>query len=104
MANDAITELLAGTWPDPESGERIQVPVQSIVLADSLAGIEADLLGRLAMGRRYAVVSDPATHRVLGQRVESAIAAQGALESIRLPERPHADDTTAAKLRTATAA
>jgi glycerol-1-phosphate dehydrogenase [NAD(P)+] len=103
MSGDAITELLAGTWRDPETGALIGVPVQSIVLADSLAGIEGELVGRLALGRRFAVVSDPATHEVLGARVESAIASLGAVESIRLPDRPHPDDQTAAKLRAATA-
>jgi glycerol-1-phosphate dehydrogenase [NAD(P)+] len=104
MANDAISELLAGTWRDPETGMPVGVPVQSIVLAESLAGIETELVGRLALGRRFAVVSDPATHEVLGARVESAVASLGAIESIRLPDRPHPDDATAAKLRAATAA
>jgi glycerol-1-phosphate dehydrogenase [NAD(P)+] len=104
MANDAISELLAGTWRDPETGMPVGVPVQSIILAESLAGIETELVGRLALGRRFAVVSDPATHEVLGARVESAVASLGAIESIRLPDRPHPDDATAAKLRAATAA
>jgi glycerol-1-phosphate dehydrogenase [NAD(P)+] len=104
MANDAISELLAGTWRDQETGMPVGVPVQSIVLAESLAGIETELVGRLALGRRFAVVSDPATHEVLGARVESAVASLGAIESIRLPDRPHPDDATAAKLRAATAA
>jgi len=104
MASDAISELLAGTWRDPETGMPVSVPVQSIVLAESLAGIETELVGRLALGRRFAVVSDPATHDVLGARVETAVASLGPIEPVRLPDRPHPDDATAAKLRTATAA
>ena len=102
MAADAITELLAGTWPDPETGTPIGVPLQSIVIADSLAGIEADLVGRLAMGRRFAVVSDSVTHALLGERVEQAVASLGAVDPVRLPDNAHPDDATAAKLRAAT--
>ena len=103
MAADAITELLAGTWREPETGEAIAVPIKSIVLADSVAGLEADLVGRLALGHRFAVVSDSVTHAVLGEQVERAVASLGEVEPIRLPARSHPDDATAARLRTATA-
>ena len=103
MSGDPILQLLTGQWPDPESGERLGVPVRSIVVADSLNGIEGDLVARLDLGRRLAVVSDPITQAVLGVRVEQALAAAGRVIPIRLRDHPHADDDTAARIRTATA-
>jgi glycerol-1-phosphate dehydrogenase [NAD(P)+] len=102
MTDDPIVQLLAGQWPDPETGEQLGVSVGSIVIAETLAGVEGDLVGRLDLGRRLAVVSDPLTHAVLGDRVERALAAVAQVIPVRLPDRPHADDATVARLRTAT--
>src|SRR5262249_59244729 len=77
MSADPILQLLTGQWPDPETGELLGVPVRSIVIADSLDGIEGDLVARLDLGRRLAVVSDPITQAVLGARVEQALAVAG---------------------------
>jgi len=101
MSMATIAELLAGTWRDPESGEPVSVPVKSVVVADSLKGAEADILGRLDLGRRFAVVCDPATEAVLGKRVERALSSLGRVDRIRLPERPHADEATAEQVRRA---
>ncbi len=103
MSGDPILQLLTGQWPDPESGEPLGVPVRSIVIAESLSGIEADLVARLDLGRRLAVVSDPVTHDVLGARVEQALASVGQPIPIRLRDRPHADDITVDRIREATA-
>jgi glycerol-1-phosphate dehydrogenase [NAD(P)+] len=73
MSGDSILQLLTGQWPDPETGALLGVPVRSIVIAESLDGIEGDLVARLDLGRRLAVVSDPLTHEVLGARVERAL-------------------------------
>ena len=103
MSGDPILQLLTGQWPDPESGERLGVPVRSVVIADSLDGIEGDLVARLDLGRRLAVVSDPITQAVLGARVEQALAAAGQVIPISLRDHPHADDTTVDRIRAATA-
>jgi len=103
MGADPILQLLTGQWPDPETGQLLGVPVRSIVIAESLGGIEADLVARLDLGRRLAVVSDPITHDVLGARVEQALTAVGEPIPIRLRERPHADDVTVGRIRAATA-
>jgi glycerol-1-phosphate dehydrogenase [NAD(P)+] len=102
MSGDPILQLLTGQWPDPESGDLLGVPVRSIVIADSLDGIEGELVARLDLGRRLAVVSDPFTHEVLGARVEQALAAAGQVIPIRLRDHPHADDTTVDRIRAAT--
>jgi glycerol-1-phosphate dehydrogenase [NAD(P)+] len=74
-----------------------------VVIADSLAGDEAELVRRLALGRTFAVVSDPVTHGVLGARVERALGAIGAVTSLVLPGQPHADEATAAEVERAAA-
>ena len=102
MSSDPVVQLLSGQWPDPETGELLGVPVRSVVIADSLEGIEGDLVARLDLGRRLAVVSDPVTQDVLGARVERALAAAGEVMPIRLRDRPHADDDTVARIRAAT--
>ena len=102
MGGDPILQLLTGQWPDPETGERLGVPVSSIVIADGLSGIEGDLVARLDLGRRLAVVSDPVTQDVMGARVERALAAAGQVIPIRLRDRPHADDVTVDRIRAAT--
>ncbi len=103
MSGDPILQLLTGQWPDPESAELLGVPVRSIVIADSLDGIEGELVARLDLGRRLAVVSDPVTHEVLGARVEQALTAAGQVIPIRLRDHPHADDDTVNRIRAATA-
>jgi len=102
MSGDPILQLLTGQWPDPETGQPLGVPVRSIVIADSLSGIEADLIARLDLGRRLAVVSDPITQEVLGARLEQALTAAGQVIPIRLRDHPHADDITVGRLRAAT--
>jgi glycerol-1-phosphate dehydrogenase [NAD(P)+] len=67
-----------------------------VAIEDSLAGAEAELVGRLALGRAFAVVSDSVTHGVLGARVERALAAIGSVTTLVLPGHPHADEATAA--------
>jgi glycerol-1-phosphate dehydrogenase [NAD(P)+] len=103
MSGDPILQLLTGQWRDPGSGERLGVPVRAIVIADSLDGVEGELVARLDLGRRLAVVSDPMTHVVLGARVEQALAAAGQVIPIRLRDHPHADEFTVERIRGATA-
>ncbi len=102
MADRLIEDLLAGRWRDPDSGEPVAVPIKAIAIAPSLAGIEAELVGQLGLGRRLALVVDPTTHRVLGARVERALASTATIEPVRLPEHPHADAETVERIRKAT--
>ena len=98
---DGIEQLLRGDFPDPDGGGAIAIPIKSIVIADTLRGAEADVVRPLALGQRLAVVSDPATHGVLGARVESALSAIATIVPVRLQFRPHADARTAAAVRRA---
>jgi glycerol-1-phosphate dehydrogenase [NAD(P)+] len=101
---DPIAQLLEGTWADPDGGPPIGVPIGAIAIEQSLRGKEADLLASLDLGRHLAVISDPATHVVLGSRVERALAGRAKVASIQLDAQPHADLATVNRLRDACAA
>lgn len=68
-----IGELVEGRWHDPRTGERRTVPIENIVISDSLEGSEAELVGRAHPGKSITVVSDERTRAVLGERVLRAI-------------------------------
>ncbi|MGF1610306.1 MAG: sn-glycerol-1-phosphate dehydrogenase [Kiloniellales bacterium] len=90
-ASDSIDRLIGGDYPDPAGGAPLGVPTRAVVIADSLAGAEDSLVSGLDLGARLAVVCDPTTRAVLGERVCRALASVAKLDSITLPERPHAD-------------
>jgi glycerol-1-phosphate dehydrogenase [NAD(P)+] len=100
-APDTLGQLLRGEWQDPDSGAPLRAPIQVVAIEQSLAGLEADLIASLRLGKRIAVVSDALTRNVLGARVERALAGMAALIPVILPGQPHADATTAASLRQA---
>ena len=102
MASRILDRLLAGTFPDPDGGAPLQVDTKSVVIARSLAGSEGDIVQALGLGRTLALVSDEATHAVLGDRVERALTGKDKLINIVLPARPHADTATVEQLRAAT--
>lgn len=97
-APDPIEALLAGRYRDPDTGELLAAESRAVVIEDSLAGCEADLIAALDVGRHVAVVSDRTTHEVLGARVERALAARFEVQSIVLEAGPHADEATVARL------
>ncbi len=66
-APDTLGQLLRGEWPDPDDGTPILVPVLAVAIERSLAGLEAELVAPLRLGRRIAVVSDATTRAVLGE-------------------------------------
>jgi glycerol-1-phosphate dehydrogenase [NAD(P)+] len=102
MSQDLLDRLLAGTLPDPDGPGLLSVPVRRVVIARTLAGREGELVRSLALGPRLAVVSDPTTRRVLGERVVAALSAAGPIEEVVLGEAPHADDATVAAIRART--
>jgi glycerol-1-phosphate dehydrogenase [NAD(P)+] len=88
--NALIGDIVAGRWRHPETGDIARVPYESVVLAPSLDGREADLVAALNLGSRYAVVSDQATRAAMGARVAKALRRLGPVEEIVL-DHPHAD-------------
>lgn len=92
--SDPIAELLAGTYLDAETGERLGTTVRAVAIGDQLAGSERQWIESVGVGERFVVVSDVDTHRVLGARVEAALRGPALGGSVVLPARPHADATT----------
>jgi glycerol-1-phosphate dehydrogenase [NAD(P)+] len=103
MSSDPLALVLNGTYADPESGRPLGVPTRSVVIADSLKAIEAEVVKPLDLDGCFAVVSDRTTHEVLGRRVETALESIGRVRSIVLPPRPHADMETVARIQEAAA-
>jgi glycerol-1-phosphate dehydrogenase [NAD(P)+] len=101
---DPIALLLAGHYPDPETGEHLAAAARSVVIDDSLDGREVDLVAALGVGRHLALVADEDTYAALGRRVERALATRFAVQPIVLPHAPHADTATIAQLTAAIAA
>lgn len=85
-----IDDMLAGRWINPDTGRPAHVPYETVVIAEDLEGAEADLVAPLRLGGRLAVVSDERTRPVMGERIEKALAAIAAVDSVVLNE-PHAD-------------
>jgi len=100
MSMSVITQLVGGTFPDPNGsdGATLSVPVKSVIIADSLDGNEAEAVKQLDFEFPLAVVSDPLTHQVLGSQVERALESLGTIIKVRLDDQPHADMETADRL------
>jgi len=97
-AGDPVARLLAGQYPDPETGELLGAAARSVVIADSLDGREADLVAALDLGHHLAVVADEDTYAALGRRVSGALASRFAVQEVVLGHAPHADTATVAQL------
>jgi glycerol-1-phosphate dehydrogenase [NAD(P)+] len=95
---DPLVELLAGTYVDPQTGERLAAAARSVVIADSLDGAEAELVAAQGVGRRLALVGDVDTFAALGDRVARALASRFTVQRIVLDRAPHADVATLARL------
>jgi len=100
-AADPLELLLAGQYPDPETGELLRAETRSVVVQDSLDGAESELVAALGLGPHIALIADRDTSEALGRRVERALAARFTVQAIVLDRAPHADDATVARLRAA---
>jgi glycerol-1-phosphate dehydrogenase [NAD(P)+] len=98
-AGDPIALLLDGRYPDPDApGTLLRAESRSVVIEDSLAGAEAELVAALGVGPHLAVLSDAHTHAALGARVERALAGRFTVQSLVLGDAPHADADTVARI------
>src|SRR6187551_234482 len=98
---DPIELLLAGQYPDPETGELLRAESRSVIIADTLADRETELLSALGLGKRLAVISDANTFAALGDRVERAISGTFTVQRIVLDGAFDADVETIARLAAA---
>jgi glycerol-1-phosphate dehydrogenase [NAD(P)+] len=97
VGDDPLAALLAGTYPDPDTGELLAADTRSLVIEDSLDGREVELVAALGVGPHVAVVSDRVTHAALAARIERALASTFTVQSVILPA-PHADAATVERL------
>ncbi|ESZ68110.1 glycerol 1-phosphate dehydrogenase (L-arabinose utilization protein) protein [Mesorhizobium sp. L103C119B0] len=95
--SELIGEIVAGRWVNPETGLIKTVPYESVVIADSLEGREADLVRALKLGTSFKVVADAATYDAMGGRIAKALKALGSVDTLIL-DNPHADIATATRL------
>lgn len=93
-SGDPLELLLEGRYPDPETGEPLAATARAIAIEPSLDGMEAELVSKLDIGRRFAVVADVNTQPVLGDRIVRALGAQ----SIILHNGVVTDEETIAKV------
>ena len=104
-AQDTLSRVLDGRFPDPDGPGTLQVATRHVAIGPSLAAQAPELLRESGIAaRRLAVVSDPETQRVLGARVEVALACQARIDRIVLGSHPHADDAAVEHVRAAAAA
>lgn len=91
---ELIDDICAGTWISPLTGKRYPAaPFDKIVFDETLKGREADLVTSLGFAGPFAVVSDQATHKAMGERVAQALRAVGEVTEIIL-DHPHPDMAT----------
>ena len=102
--DDPIQALLGGRYLDKETGTAVGIETRSLIIEDSLAGSEAELVADLGFGGTLAIISDPTTQDVLGARVESALRGRFHIQSLVLPAAPYPDETAVAAIRRATGA
>ena len=102
MSQALMERLLEGRLADPDGGGMLAVPTRKVAIAANLGGRAAALLGDLGLGPRLAVVSDPRTRAVLGERVVAGLAGTDIRELV-LEEMPKPDSETVARVRAATA-
>ncbi|PDS48518.1 3-dehydroquinate synthase [Rhizobium anhuiense] len=92
-----IDDIVEGRWRDPQTGKTATVPYESIVIADSLEGREADLVAGLGLGRTFTIVADHATWGAMGERIAHALKSLGPVRTVLL-DHPHADMANVAVL------
>ena len=94
-----VIQLVAGEWKHPHTGQAVPINIRSIVIKDSLEGMEAALVAPLHENEKLAVVSDRYTYEVLGRRIGSALQSEGFdIEEI-VWKKPHADIEKVSELR-----
>ena len=95
---ELIDDLVAGRWCNPETNELASVPFESIVIKESLAGQELELLNNVGLSKNLVLICDETTHNVLGKRIENAFSASGEMDVMVL-DYPHADLSYVEELR-----
>ncbi|HEY4243514.1 MAG TPA: iron-containing alcohol dehydrogenase [Kofleriaceae bacterium] len=98
MQNDPLALLLAGQYPDPDTGALLACECRAVAIEDTLVDREVELVAALDLGERLAILSDTDTFAALGARVERALASRFAVQRVMLPRAPEADTATIAAI------
>ena len=97
--NAVIEDVVKGRWMDPATGKPAKVPFETIFLAESLDGGDADMVAPLKLGKRLAVVSDVNTQEALGRRVAKSLKGLGTIDEVVMPGDIECDEPTIAVIR-----
>ena len=95
-----IDDVYQGRWINPLTGEKSpKASCQRILIADSLAGCESELIEECGIKGSIAIVADPNTWDALGRRVANALTANNkSISKVILHSNPHATMSSVAKL------
>ncbi|UCF92308.1 MAG: iron-containing alcohol dehydrogenase [Desulfobacterales bacterium] len=78
-----INELVAGRWKHPQTGKAVAIDIRSIVIKETIEGLEGQLIYPLHRKEKLGVIADKYTYEALGRRVASALRSEGfAIEEI----------------------
>lgn len=94
-----VNKLVAGEWKHPHTGQAVPINIRSIVIKETLAGMEGHLITPLHKNEKLGVVSDRYTYEVLGRRIGSALRSEGFDIQEIVWKKPHADIEKVAELR-----
>jgi len=97
-----IDELVAGTWEEPGTGKRYNIPPESIVIESSLEGAEADLVRAQHANQSLMVVCDEFTNEAMGARVFAALERGGLKVKKYVWQNPSCSEAGVEQLRDAT--
>jgi glycerol-1-phosphate dehydrogenase [NAD(P)+] len=101
VETDSIQAILAGRYRDTDTGEAVAVPTRSVLIADTLAGREQELVAGLGFGESLLLVCDPNTFEALGYRVAAALSPRFRLVTLVLPTPLEADARRSEQVRAA---
>lgn len=97
-----LSDLVDGSWVEPDTGKQYDIGIKDIVIRDSLDGAEAKLIAKQHHGQAISVVSDPYTHDALGHRVFKALKADGQNVKEYIWQNPQCSENGVAHIRDAT--
>ncbi len=67
--NGVIDELINGTWVSPSDQNHYGIPIKNIQILESVEGLESGLINKLHDNQKLLVVSDPFTHKAMGEKI-----------------------------------
>jgi glycerol-1-phosphate dehydrogenase [NAD(P)+] len=97
--NALLEDILSGDWKDPSTGKAAAIPFETILIEETLEGREAELVAKLRLGTRIAVVSDTNTVEAMGRRVAKALREIATIDEIVLEPDLACDEPNIARVQ-----